>query len=111
MVQRICGYIRAALGSLGLFKNPLKRCAICRRSLHHGGLLVHRLHLFANPAVTIVRCLSNTFAGIRPVDVPWFIVAQFVGGFAATIVFRWLVPNLQVRAKEVLLAHDVQWNR
>jgi glycerol uptake facilitator-like aquaporin len=66
---------------------------------------------FANPAVTIARCLSNTFAGIRPVDVPWFIVAQFVGGFAATIVFRWLVPNLQVRAKEVLLAHDVQWNR
>jgi len=40
---------------------------------------------FANPAVTIARCLSNTFAGIRPVDVPWFVVAQFVGGFAATI--------------------------
>ena len=47
---------------------------------------------FANPAVTIARCLSDTFAGIRPVDVPWFIAAQFVGGFAATIVFRWLVP-------------------
>jgi len=66
---------------------------------------------FANPAVTIARCLSNTFAGIRPVDVPWFIVAQFVGGFAATIVFRWLVPNLQVRAKEVLLAHDLEQER
>ena len=61
---------------------------------------------FANPAVTIARCLSNTFAGIRPVDVPWFIVAQFVGGFAATIVFRWLVPNLQVQAKEIVLPHD-----
>jgi glycerol uptake facilitator-like aquaporin len=61
---------------------------------------------FANPAVTIARCLSNTFAGIRPTDVPWFIAAQFLGGIAATLLFRWLVPNLQVRAKEVLLDHN-----
>lgn len=61
---------------------------------------------FANPAVTIARCLSDTFAGIRPMDVPWFLVAQFLGGIAATLLFRWLVPNLQGRAKEVLLAHD-----
>src|SRR3984893_10158117 len=61
---------------------------------------------FANPAVTIARCLSDTFAGIRPRDVPWFVVAQFLGGIAATLLFRWLVPHLQVRAKEVLLAHD-----
>src|SRR3984893_8963988 len=61
---------------------------------------------FANPAVTIARCLSDTFAGIRPTDVPWFVVAQFLGGIAATLLFRWLVPHLQVRAKEVLLAHD-----
>ncbi|MCU1311317.1 MAG: family channel protein [Candidatus Angelobacter sp.] len=61
---------------------------------------------FANPAVTIARCLSDTFAGIRPTDVPGFVVAQFLGGIAATFLFRWLVPNLQVRAKEVLLAHD-----
>jgi glycerol uptake facilitator-like aquaporin len=60
---------------------------------------------FANPAVTIARCLSDTFAGIRPGDVPWFIVAQFLGAVAATILFRWLVPTLNVRAKEVLLAH------
>lgn len=65
---------------------------------------------FANPAVTIARCLSNTFAGIRPVDVPWFIFAQFFGGLAATVVFRWLVPGLQVRAKDVLLAHDSEQN-
>jgi hypothetical protein len=38
-------------------------------------------------------------------DVPWFVVAQFLGGIAATLLFLWLVP-LQVRAKEVLLAHD-----
>jgi len=65
---------------------------------------------FANPAVTIARCLSNTFAGIRPSDVPWFVSAQFLGGLAATLLFRWLVPNLQVRAKEVLLAHDLEQN-
>jgi glycerol uptake facilitator-like aquaporin len=66
---------------------------------------------FANPAVTIARCFSDTFAGIRPSDVPWFVIAQFLGGFTATVVFRWLVPNLQVRAKEVLLAHDAEQNR
>jgi glycerol uptake facilitator-like aquaporin len=66
---------------------------------------------FANPAVTIARCISDTFAGIRPVDVPWFIFAQFLGGIAATIVFRWLVPNLQVRARDVLLAHDLEQSR
>jgi glycerol uptake facilitator-like aquaporin len=61
---------------------------------------------FANPAVTIARCLSDTFAGIRPADVPWFIVAQFLGAFAATFLFRWLVPRLRERAKEVVLARD-----
>jgi glycerol uptake facilitator-like aquaporin len=60
---------------------------------------------FANPAVTIARCLSDTFAGICPSDVPWFIVAQFLGAIAATILFRWLVPDLNLRAKQVLLAH------
>lgn len=61
---------------------------------------------FANPAVTIARCLSDTFVGIRPSDVPWFLVAQFLGGIAATLLFRWLVPSLQLRAKEVFLTHD-----
>lgn len=63
---------------------------------------------FANPAVTIARALSDTFAGIRPIDVPWFVFAQFLGGIAATMVFRWLAPNLQVRAKKELLAHDLE---
>lgn len=48
---------------------------------------------FANPAVTIARCLSNTFAGIRPKDVPWFITAQFSGALAATILSRWLLAT------------------
>jgi glycerol uptake facilitator-like aquaporin len=47
---------------------------------------------FANPAVTIARSASDTFAGIRPTDAPGFIVAQLVGAAAATAVFAWLVP-------------------
>jgi len=45
---------------------------------------------FANPAVTIARSLSDTFAGIRMVDVPMFIAAQFVGCAAALVLGRWL---------------------
>ena len=48
---------------------------------------------FANPAVTIARSLSDTFAGIRPVDVPWFIVAQLIGAAAATLLATWLVKE------------------
>ena len=48
---------------------------------------------FANPAVTLARSLSNTFAGVRPVDVPAFIAAQLVGAFGATLLFQWLVPK------------------
>jgi len=59
---------------------------------------------FANPAVTIARCLSNTFAGIRPADVVWFVGAQLVGGFFATLLFRWLSPT--IRGTEVLIAQD-----
>jgi glycerol uptake facilitator-like aquaporin len=58
---------------------------------------------FANPAVSIARCLSDTFAGIRPRDVPLFVVAQFAGGIAATILFRWLRPNLRSEAKDVVV--------
>jgi glycerol uptake facilitator-like aquaporin len=47
---------------------------------------------FANPAVTVARALTDTFAGIRPTDVPGFIVAQLLGAAAATGLFRWLVP-------------------
>lgn len=45
---------------------------------------------FANPAVTIARSLSDTFAGIRPVDVLPFVGAQLAGGMAATFLFRWM---------------------
>ena len=61
---------------------------------------------FANPAVTIARALSNTFAGIRPIDVPVFIMAQVLGGVSATALFRWLVPNLPATAKNILMPHQ-----
>ena len=57
---------------------------------------------FANPAVTIARSLSDTFAGIRPADVLPFILAQLAGGLAATFLFRWLVPGLPAAARNVV---------
>jgi glycerol uptake facilitator-like aquaporin len=48
---------------------------------------------FANPAITIARSLTDTFSGIRPVDVPAFIVAQAVGALAAFVVARPLFPS------------------
>jgi glycerol uptake facilitator-like aquaporin len=54
---------------------------------------------FANPAVTIARALSDTFAGIRPIDVPGFVVAQCIGASAATILFRWLDEDYFVRVR------------
>jgi len=48
---------------------------------------------FANPAVTLARALTDTFAGIRPADVPWFLVAQALGAGTSAAVFGWLVPE------------------
>ncbi len=57
---------------------------------------------FANPAVTLARAASDTFAGIRPVDAPGFIVAQLLGAAASTALFRWLVPTLPEYAPRVM---------
>jgi glycerol uptake facilitator-like aquaporin len=51
---------------------------------------------FANPAVTLARAASNTFAGIRPADAPGFIVAQLLGATAATMLFRWLYRTPEI---------------
>lgn len=60
---------------------------------------------FANPAVTMARAASDTFAGIRPVDVPGFILAQLTGAAAATALFRWLLPIAPKQASEVVVPH------
>lgn len=53
---------------------------------------------FANPAVTLARAVSDTFAGIRPDDVPGFVLAQFLGACAAMVIWnRILVPIKQDR--------------
>lgn len=62
---------------------------------------------FANPAVTISRSLSDTFSGIQPQDVLPFILAQILGGLAATFVFRVLVPELSLQARDVLVRHGI----
>jgi glycerol uptake facilitator-like aquaporin len=59
---------------------------------------------FANPAVTLARSATDTFAGIRPADAPAFIVAQLLGAAAATALFRWLVPNLPEVASDVVVS-------
>ena len=61
---------------------------------------------FANPAVTLARAASDTFAGIRPMDVPGFICAQLLGAAAATVLFRWLVPSLPKDAAAVVVPHE-----
>ncbi len=52
---------------------------------------------FANPAVTIARSLSATFAGIAPGDAPGFIVAEFLGALAAAYLFGWLFAPEETR--------------
>ena len=58
---------------------------------------------FANPAVTLARAATDTFAGIRPQDVPGFIAAQLLGATAATLLFRWLTP---ARAEDIVVAQE-----
>ena len=61
---------------------------------------------FANPAVTMARAASDTFAGIRPTDAPGFILAQLAGAMAATLLFRWLLPSIPKDASNVVIAHS-----
>jgi glycerol uptake facilitator-like aquaporin len=63
---------------------------------------------FANPAVTIARAFTNTFAGIRLADVPGFLVGQFAGAAAATLLFRWLVPTLPDVADQIVVPRENQ---
>jgi glycerol uptake facilitator-like aquaporin len=60
---------------------------------------------FANPAVTLARTVSDTFAGIRPSDAPSFMAAQFAGAAAATLLFRWLIPSAAKQSSNVVVPH------
>lgn len=61
---------------------------------------------FANPAVTLARSMTDTFTGIRPADVPGFILAQAVGATVATWLFRWLAPVPPQSVRNVVVPHD-----
>jgi glycerol uptake facilitator-like aquaporin len=52
---------------------------------------------FANPAVTLARAATDTFVGIRPADVPAFLLAQGLGAVAAAALLRWLLCGAEVR--------------
>jgi glycerol uptake facilitator-like aquaporin len=53
---------------------------------------------FANPAVTVARALTDSFAGIRPADAPGFILMQLAGALAATAFFGWLLAQRRATA-------------
>jgi glycerol uptake facilitator-like aquaporin len=59
---------------------------------------------FANPAITLARALSDTFAGIRPVDIPGFIAAQILGALAGLALTRWLFGSGAIRSADVKTA-------
>ena len=61
---------------------------------------------FANPAVTIARSLTDTFTGIRPIDAPGFLLAQFAGAACAVLLFGWLIPS-RPKSRQTLPASSV----
>ena len=86
--------------------------ALLANTLATGAMLVTLIFTFGpisgahfNPAVTLARAFTDTFAGIRPADAPGFMVAQLLGALAATALFRWLEPSLPAEADEVVFPH------
>lgn len=63
---------------------------------------------FANPAVTIGRTLTDTFAGIEPASVAPFLVAQMAGAVLAVVVVRFLYPEIEAAASDVIVPHQTQ---
>jgi glycerol uptake facilitator-like aquaporin len=64
---------------------------------------------FVNPAISVGRMFSNTFAGIAPASVPGFIVAQLVGGACAILAIRALYPDITpIEAEEAIMPHHEQ---
>jgi glycerol uptake facilitator-like aquaporin len=62
---------------------------------------------FANPAITIARSLTNTFCGIRPVDAPGFIAAQFAGAALALVASRMLFPGSTAEDRAIRATPEV----
>ena len=63
---------------------------------------------FANPAITVGRMFSNTFAGIAPASVPSFVVAQVVGGAVAVVIIKVLYPDITAaEASDIMVPHHL----
>ena len=60
---------------------------------------------FANPAVTVGRSFSDSFAGIAPISIPGFVVAQLIGGVVGLAVIRVLYPDAPAVANDVVVPH------
>jgi len=61
---------------------------------------------FANPAVTLARSMTDTFAGIRPLDVPVFLIGQLAGASFATVLFRWLAPVIPAAPDRFMVVRE-----
>ncbi|HEY1754774.1 MAG TPA: MIP/aquaporin family protein [Bryobacteraceae bacterium] len=95
LLSVICGCAR-----LGAFAAPLAVGAYIT-----GAYWFTSSTSFANPAVTMARAASDTFAGIRPADVLGFVLAQLGGAMVATLLFRWLAPAPPRDASDDVGAH------
>jgi glycerol uptake facilitator-like aquaporin len=92
------GEVIAAFGLLGVIVSTSRRQKLLQTALAVAAFITAGYWFtsstsFANPAVTIARSLTDTFTGIRPVDIPGFVIAQVVGAVAAAVLFNWLVPK------------------
>ena len=102
--KRVHSNVRTSIGHLGVFTRARSSAvSFAVASYITAAYWFTASTSFANPAITIARSLSNTFAGIQPSDVPLFIVAQLARALAATFLFRWFVPNLSARADRILI--------
>ena len=106
LVQRVRGHVRVALGHLGLRPSSPLRRALRGRRLHHGRLLVHVVDVVRQPRGDARPRRERHLCRDSPVDAPGFIVAQLTGAFAATLLFRWLLPSATRAAKDVVVEHE-----
>src|SRR5436309_14183515 len=104
-MERVRRYLWTTSCDLGMRPLPSLCRPFRRGRLHHRRLLVYRLYFICQPAVTLARAFTNTFAGIRLVDVFPFMIVQFAGALAATALFRWLLPILPQDAEKVVVTH------
>ena len=107
-LERVHRHVWVTLSNLGMRPTSALRRPLRGRSLHSAAYWFTSSTSFANPAVTLARSLSNTFSGIKPADVTGFVAAQLAGAFAATLLFRWLIPSLRAEASAVMVEHDRQ---